>query len=191
MALRAYFDASVRESSNLICVTGVAFGLQAAQKANTEWQRLFNDKICHMTDLHAGRGDFEGISKEKASNYLVGAVEIIKRHMAFAEIVSFDFEELKRRLPSGAITKYAKKMQMGFETPYALACHLAMFSLAYNTRDPIHYVFELGDKGQPGAKKYLEFIAEDGGPISKMYRIARRYGRIDSRCLKGIPARVS
>ncbi len=171
MALRAYFDASVREPSNLICVAGVAFGLQSAKKANSEWQSLFKNKICHMTDLHARRGEFEGISREEASSYLVEAVKIIKSHMAFAGIASFDMNELKEHLPSDAVRKHAKKMKMGFETPYALACHAAMFSLAYNTTNSIHYVFELGDKGQPGAKKYLEFIGEQEGPIAEAYRV--------------------
>lgn len=173
VALRAYLDASVREDRNIICVAGAAYGYKGAKKASKKWKDLFGEVDFHMTDFHTKKNAFSGISDEEQKRLLVEAISIVKKYSSYKVAASFDYEELQGHLPSGATRKHAKEVQRGFENPYALACHSAMYALSSRSNSEIYYVFETGDKGQGAAKRYIDYISQEtDSPLFAAYQIS-------------------
>lgn len=173
VALRAYMDASIR-SEEIISVSGFAFGLDNAKKANREWKKLFGDKICHMTDLHNRRGEFSDITREQGGELLKGAVRIINRYSSFGVSASCDISQIKHLLPSQSSDDFnSREIIKGFQTPYSFCSHMAMSLMGRlsNQEAGISYVFELGDEGQGGSKAYCDFLFSLGMPT-----ILKRYG---------------
>lgn len=59
--LSAFCDASdMTDTGGPYAVAAVAFGPDGAKKAENAWARLWGETVCHMSDLHNLRGDFEG-----------------------------------------------------------------------------------------------------------------------------------
>ena len=98
--LKAYFDASSRTESGVFCVAGVAFGVDRAKKVERQLKKVFGQRRCHMTDLHARRGDFAGIDDSEADRLCRGAVGAIKGLATAVAVVSCDIEEVARLTPT-------------------------------------------------------------------------------------------
>jgi hypothetical protein len=63
--LKAFFDAGERNKGTF-CVAGLAFGKDSLKKAEREWRKVYGKRIGHMTDLHARRNEFEGITDSES-----------------------------------------------------------------------------------------------------------------------------
>ena len=162
VALRAYFDASAREQSDIYCLAGVCFGLQGAKKAAAKWRALHGERSFHMTDLNAKEQAYKGITEDEKHDLIAGSIEIIKRYAAFTIVTTLQPSKVKPHLPRQDIAKgkFNKHMVLAFRTPYSLCCNLAMNRLSLRADDrSIHYAFELGDDGQQATRKYIEYIA--------------------------------
>jgi len=187
VALRAYFDASARESSDAYCLAGVAFGVDGARKASRDWKRLFGDRTFHMTDLNAKEGNFKGISQEEKDHFIKGAVQIIKRYAVCTVLTSLCPSKVKPLLPKRNIAKgkFNKGMVSGFQNQYSLTCKFAMTTLADKTKSKIHYNFELGDDGQGASREYIEFVASKAHLRDSHYISGLSYHRKESEVLLG------
>lgn len=174
VALRAYLDASIRESG-VISVAGFAFGLKNAKKANNAWHKLFGNKICHMTDLHHNHGDFAGLSKEVTHDLCHKAFDILRKYSSYSVATSFNINEVEEHLPkqSSEILTCQKTMR-GYENPYSICCHFTMHKLgrmvAANKNSKISYVFESGDHGQNALREYGSYVMNDNSRLSDIYR---------------------
>src|SRR4051794_8444734 len=94
----AYFDESERKSG-LFSVAGYAFTKVQAKAFNRQWSALFGSAGCHMKELTARRGRFDGITSGQADTYIRGAVQIINRRAAYGVAVSCHLAEMKALLP--------------------------------------------------------------------------------------------
>lgn len=167
LALRACIDAGTQDGT--FCVAGVAFGYDRAVKANQEWRRLMKGRTFHMTDFHSRQGEFEGVADEEVHKIMVGTVEIIRRHASYVTASSCDANLVAEHLPTVASKGPDMAHLLGaFRSEYGLMCHLAMFGLGSRATDKgnkpgrhISYVFEQGDEGQRGVRKYLEFLGDE------------------------------
>ena len=163
MALMAYFDGSKREGG-ILTVAGFAYGMDNAKKASAEWNDLLDGKVFHMTDLHGLRGEFSNMTSQQSGELLVKAVEIINKYRSFTVAVSCRIPELVRSLPSvSSGDMVSVELLNGFKNPYAFCCHVAMYILGGMVRqtsgsNSVNYVFELGDDGQPAAKRYAQYL---------------------------------
>lgn len=162
MALRACVDAGTQK--NVFCVAAVAFGYDRAVKAAREWDRVLSGRTFHMTDLHARQCEFEGIEKDEVDAIMKGAVSIIRRYASFAVAVSCDAALVADALPVVA-DKHPdmKNLLSAMKSIYGLMCHFGMSALGRHANNDgpgrqISYVFEQGDEGQGGLRKYLEFL---------------------------------
>ena len=157
--LRACFDASERESG-VFCVAGVAFGVDRARKADREWSTAFDGRRLHMADLHARKGDFEGISAEDAGRYCQSAVRIINRYATAVVAVSCDVDEVEQHRPRGPQFDSHQITDIS-RSAYNLCVHLTMMGLGGMLgRDgqKVQYWFELGDKFQSASRRFLESL---------------------------------
>jgi hypothetical protein len=162
--LKAYFDASKRESGTF-CVAGYAFTSSQVKKFDREWWALFGGYGgCHMTDLANKRGAFEGISEKEASRLVRGAIAIIKRRAAYGAVISCELPEIDRLLP---------KWIIGFQHAYPVCCHLAMTAMgnfiADKRGDSISYFFESGDL-YSGVAHWFMGRTEDVPELKESYR---------------------
>jgi hypothetical protein len=172
--LRAYFDASQRESG-VFSVAGVAFGVDRARKADREWRLAFDGRRLHMADLHARKGDFEGISAEDAGRYCRSAVEIITRYASVVVAVSCDVEEVERLRPKGDRFD-SHQMTDSVRSSYNCGLHWTMMALGgILGRDcqKVQYWFERGDKFQGASRRFLETL---NNPDTESLRLAYCYG---------------
>lgn len=170
VALRACIDASNRENS-FYSVAVVAYGFDRAIKANREWEALLDGRTFHMTDLHARRGDFKGISDSEVERIMRGTVSVIRRHASFVMATSCIKNLIEPHMPRTAgISSDSKELLSAFRSVYGLMSHLAMYAVgsragnasAAGTRQ-ISYVFEAGDVGQAGFVKFIEFLQNNPG----------------------------
>jgi len=164
-------DASIR-GDEIISVSGFAFGLDNAKKANRDWKRLFGEKTCHMTDLNSRRREFSDITPEEGGEYLKEAVKIINRYSSYGVSASFDISKISDRLPKQSSKDSAsKELLKGFRTPYAACCHFAMYLLGSMStkQSEISYVFELGDEGQAGVRNYVDFVLSEPSILKERY----------------------
>lgn len=155
MVLRAYFDAS-RRQSGVSCVAGVAFGIDRAKKAEREWHRIFGAQGCHMTDLHARKGAFAGISKEEADRLCRAAVRVINDHASFIAVVSCHDEEVRRQAPREAAAD-SEPLLDSARSAYNCGLHWTMMALGtlLGRQQRIQYWFERGDEFQGAARRFL------------------------------------
>jgi len=160
MALRAFFDASTRQENDIHCLAGVAFGVKGAKKATAKWRELYGGRTFRMAKLNARLGDFKGISQDEKDQFLIGSIDIIKKYAAYIVVVSFRPSKAQPFLPKNNTTEgwFNKGMALSLRTPYSMSCNIVMNILAYHTNGDIFYNFELGDDGQAGTKKYIEFV---------------------------------
>ena len=172
MAVRSYFDASVRGDCDIITLAGVAFGYESSKRASKQWEELFAGKKCHMKQMMSGNGSFKGLGEEAIAEYVDGAIEIINNNAVACVAASFCRSDIADILPTEAPRKHGRKLLEGFKNPYSIAAHLAMLSVADKTKGDIHCVFELGDDGQQSARKYLEWVkGEPHSPLREQYRM--------------------
>jgi DNA-binding GntR family transcriptional regulator len=80
--LEAYFDASTQR---VFSVCGYAFEVPQAKKLSKEWRRLFAryGGNAHMTDLHARKRQFNGISDAEVNRLMQEQVKLINRRISF------------------------------------------------------------------------------------------------------------
>lgn len=166
MALRACIDAGTQEG--VFCVAAVAFGYDRAVKANREWERLLKGRTFHMTDLNARKEDFEGIEDDEVDAIMKGTVRIIRKYASYAVAVSCDRSLVADNLP--VVAQKVPDMQhmlSAIKSNYGFMCHFAMTGLGGRANlgreigRHISYVFERGDEGQRGLRKYLEYLGDE------------------------------
>jgi hypothetical protein len=168
--LAAYFD-ECELNSGIFSVSGLAFRKSRIKKFNAEWRSLFAKYggTCHMTDLHARKDKFNGISSKEADRLMRGAVEIINNHTAFGCAVACSLSEMNQHLP---------KWIDGFSHAYPFLCQYAMISLGdvitkAGKEDEIAYVFECGHERQREAKRLLNICEQS--PIFKNEALHRSH----------------
>ena len=165
VALRACIDAGTQEG--VFAVAAVAFGYDRAVKANREWERLLKGRTFHMTDLNARQGEFQGIEDDEVHEIMVGAVRIIRQSASYAVAVSCDARLIADSLPVVSEKRLdLENLVAAMKSTYGFMCHFAMTALGTraNNEGPgrqISYVFEQGDEGQRGLRKYLEFLGDE------------------------------
>lgn len=165
VALRAYVDAS--QQGSVFSVAGFAFGLDRAKKAQREWRTLHGDRVLHMTDLHARRGDFRNLSPESAGEILKSSVSIISKYKSYGMAASCDINEMDGRFVTMKTgDHFADTISAGMNSPYAWCCHAVMHHFGRVVRhfggkiNEINYIFECGDEGQGRLKEYVRFIED-------------------------------
>lgn len=157
--LKAFVDASLLRSG-VFCVAGLAFGLDRAKKAHKEWVALYGHRHGHMTDLHARRGEFEGISDDEADRLCRGSVRIINKYASYIVTVACDISEVVESLPTEA-TPDSKWILDVYKNFYPVCAHWALTSIGnFAGRKPggIAYWFELGDEDQGAVMRFLSDI---------------------------------
>lgn len=162
VALRACIDAGTQKG--VFALAAVAFGYSNAVKANNKWERLLKGRTFHMTDLHARKGEFCGIEDVEVDAIMKGTVAIIREYASCAVAVSCDAELIADSLPTIA-DKHPdmENLLAAMRSTYGFMCHFAMAALGAkaNKGGPgrnISYVFERGDEGQRGLRRYLETL---------------------------------
>lgn len=168
--LRAYFDAS-RRQSGVSCVAGVAFGLDRAKKAEREWRSIFGAQGCHMTDLHARKGAFKGISDAEADRLCRAAVRAINEHASFIAVVSCDEPEVNRLTPRETL-EHSELLMDGMRSAYNCGLHWAMMAMGLlaGCNQRIQYWFERGDEFQGAARRFLASLNEPNAePLRQSY----------------------
>jgi hypothetical protein len=154
--LRAYFDAS-RRTSGVSCVAGVAFGIDRAKKAERQWRSIFGDAGCHMTELHARKGHFAGISDGEADALCRAAIRTINEHASLISVVSCDVDEVDRLSPKSA-TADSELLLDSARSAYNCGLHWtmgAMGSLLNHQDQRVQYWFERGDNFQGAARRLM------------------------------------
>lgn len=165
VALRACIDAGTQEG--VFAVAAVSFGYDRAVKATREWDRLLKGRTFHMTDLNARQNEFEGIEDDEVHEIMVGTVGIIRKYASFAVAISCDAAHVADALPVFAQRHPdMENLLAAMRSTYGFMCHFAMTALGNraNKGGPgrqIAYVFEQGDPGQRGLRKYLEFLGDE------------------------------
>jgi hypothetical protein len=167
VALRASIDAS-RLGTGVFSLGGVAFGYDRAVKANAEWERLMKGRTFHMTDLNARKGDFKGISDADKQEIMVGIVSIIKRHASCMVAVSCNDSNISEAFPAATSgDRNSEEMRNAFRSAYGVMCNLCLSALGRMQEEKtskkgksISYIFEAGDKGQPGMLRFINFMMD-------------------------------
>lgn len=157
--LRAYFDASER-GGGVLAVAGVSFGPDQAKKAAKRWREVFGDRVLHMTDLHARRGEFAGITAEEAGRLCQAAVGIISRHAHAVVAVSCNVNEAGKLKPAPGPA--SELLGDAVHSAYNMCTHLAMHSMGSLTRrreGEIQYWFECGDRYQGMTARFLSALS--------------------------------
>ncbi len=157
--LRSYLDASQRDSG-IYCVAAVAFGLDRAKKANREWSAIFGDRPFHMTDLHARRRAFSGISDQEAGDFCKAAVSIVKKYASLIACISCDSHEVARLIPDTSKNQ-PEMLRLISTSTYTCCLHWAMSATGRLLRDSpqkIQFWFETGDQHQGDARQWLSTI---------------------------------
>jgi len=166
VALRAYFDASIKDN-DIIAVSGVAFGMKGAKKATNKWRKVMGDRVFHMTDLHNKKKEFSDIRDGEGGEILKALVPILNRHAKYFVSVSMSIKELSEFLPVKSSDDIGEQVIRGFKNPYSYCTQYAMYSIAMLSKSsgrssPIHYVFETGDDGQKSSKSFVEGLSAEG-----------------------------
>lgn len=156
--LFAYLDAGTQNDT--FSVSALAFGPDRAKKALRQWQRLWGNVRCHMSDLHNRKGEFASWSREAGAERLKKCIPIMQGFASYGVAVSVNLHELKALAPTKA-DKDSKQFLDGFRTAYAFCCHMAMAHLAYMTsaNEQVRYVFESGDLHQGESQRFISLIA--------------------------------
>jgi hypothetical protein len=165
VALRACVDAGTQDG--VFSVAAVAFGYDRAVRANGEWERLLKGRTFHMTDLHSRKGEFKDIQDDEVHTIMVGTVRIIRQYASYVVAVSCDASQVADGLP--VVSEKHPDMEnllAALRSPYGFMCHIAMTGLGMraNNNGPgrqISYVFERGDDGQKGLRRYLEYLGDE------------------------------
>ncbi|GIK86562.1 MAG: hypothetical protein BroJett026_20430 [Betaproteobacteria bacterium] len=173
LMLRAYFDASQRDSG-VFSVAGVAFGVDRAKKADREWRSAFDGRRLHMADLHARKGEFDGITAEDAGRYCKAAVQIINRYASVVVAVSCDVDEVERLRPKGPEFDSHQIIDSA-RSSYNCGLHWTMMALGGILGDGqrVQYWFERGDRFQGASRRFLETL---NNPDYERLRHAYCYG---------------
>lgn len=168
--LAAYFDASARQSG-VFSVAGVAFGIDRAKKAEREWRSIFGDRRCHMTDLHARKREFLGVSDKGADQLCRAAIRTIATYATIVISVSCDIDEVARLTPRD-VTNDALPLADALRSAYNCCLHWAMHAMgsATSQAEHIQYWFELGDEYQGAARRFLTTLNDSKAePLRRAY----------------------
>ncbi len=154
LILQAYFDESEREDGTF-CVAGYVFFPAEAKTFEKEWSRLFGDRIFHMTDLAARRGEFSDLDQDEADRYIKGAVKLVRRRTVYGGAVALNMNELSTMPPIE---------QRGFRTAYSICCYLVALGVAQWARkqsiSSIAYFFEAGNRHEAEANEFMRAIGD-------------------------------
>jgi hypothetical protein len=181
VALRACIDAGTQ--GDIFCVAAVAYGYDRAVKASRDVERLMMGRTFHMTDVHNRKEEFEGISDAEAHNITVGMVDAVRENASYVVAVACDAALVADMLPNAA-AKHPdfESLLAAFRSTYGFMCHLAMTALGTRASAlgkskarQISYVFEQGDDGQKGLRRYLEYLSDD--PHHRLLLDSYSYGR--------------
>lgn len=174
--LIAYCDASVREKSKVFCVAGLAFGPDRAKKLDREWRKLFGAKVCHMTDLHAGRGEFADTPKHETTRLHKEAIRLIGEYVSVGVAASIDVAEADRVLPKSAPVGREVALD-GWRTPYAVCASAVMVGLGWLAKPNtgIAYMFEAGDAFQSESNRFIRDFSQSGRPKSFQQYLSHAY----------------
>ncbi len=149
--LAAFFDESDRsDGSAPLCVGGYIFRAADYERFKKRWHREVlrlpgrrQLRHLHMTDLCAGRGEYEGLSIPERMKILDRAVTVISGSFHKAVGIHFLQAEFEKVAPANWPENKG--------SIYTLACHMAVQCTAYwLNADRCHldvlYVFERGRK---------------------------------------------
>ena len=140
--LRAYFDESERDDLGYLVIAGCLFAGPQLRKFRRQWLRLFapHGGACHMKDLFAGRGAFEGMPRGEREKLADRAGELVRGRIEHAVGVVVNRQDFSdpTRFPEFPMKK-----------PYAAGCYAASVLMAgwlkqQGRNEGIHYVFESG-----------------------------------------------
>lgn len=157
-----YFDESMRTQGNEpICVGGILFKPSGYKKfkrqwnKNVLWLRGHRFKHFHMTDLCAGKQEYEGVSIDDRVTVLDNALNAISENMFGALAVHFDQAEFERKAPTDWPQQYG--------SIYTAACEMCLQVTGYwlhngNVPMDVLYVFERGHRFQDEADRLLSAI---------------------------------
>lgn len=163
--LRAFFDESMRtEGDAPLCVGGYLFTPSRYKRFAERWARevLRQGPVrfshFHMTDLCAGRGEYDGLSIAARVQILERACDIIGHYARGGIAVSLDQAEFEREAPPD--------WPVFRGSVYSSACSLALQVTAHwlaTQRLPLAvlYVFERGHRFQSEADDIMSAIAGD------------------------------
>jgi hypothetical protein len=164
VVLRACIDASTRDSG-LFTVAGVAYGYDRAVKANSEWKSALGNRQFHMTDLNAREGDFKGISDDEVDEIMRATVGIVRKYASYSVAVSCDLDQVAEFLPvTSSPDPDSREILAAFRSAYGVMCHVCMHYLGGRANQygkagrQIMYTLEMGDSGQKGLRRYIEFF---------------------------------
>jgi hypothetical protein len=175
--LEAYFDESER-SNGMFAVAGFAFEAAQAKKFTKEWSAVFAPYgFCHMTDLAARKGVFNGTAQTESDLLLKEAVEIINHRISFGVAVSCNRYEVNSLMP---------RWFGGFDDAYVVCCHIAMLmmgELAFKSKrlDGVAYFFESGHQFQAAAHRLMALLSSHPN-VAELYghRSHRFIGKTDA-----------
>jgi hypothetical protein len=171
--LRAYFDESVRpDFDEPICVGGYLFKQAAYEKFKRHWHRTVlrygkrRFAAFHMTDLFAGKRQYEGFATEDRVAVLDAAIEAICAHAYAGVGTYFDQKEFERAVPPDWAQHHG--------SIYGLACNLSLQATGHwlgEWRCPmkVEYLFEQGHKHWKEADARLKAAVAVPG-VAKEFR---------------------
>jgi hypothetical protein len=171
--LRACFDESIRaDFDEAICVGGYLFKVAAYERFKRQWHRTVlrhGDRrftAFHMTDLFAGKKEYDGLRTPDRVAVLDAAIEAVCAH-AYAGIGTyFDQAEFERSVEPDWAQNYG--------SIYSLACQLCLQATGHWLREwkcpmRVDYLFERGHKHWKEADKRLAAVTKLPD-ISKTFR---------------------
>jgi hypothetical protein len=165
MILQSYFDESERDGAgDPICVGGYVFKTSDYEKFRRRWRlalRLGSHRFkgFHMTDLYAGKGEYDGVSMADRAMLLRHAVDAIISHAytgvgALVDRTEFELvagpDYPPRNVSIYAATSFIAIQLASHRVRREKRCHL-----------PILYVFERGHKYRAQVDAILTAIASD------------------------------
>jgi hypothetical protein len=159
--LKSYFDASSRSDTGVFCVAGVAFGIDRAKKFEREMRSLFGQRRCHMTDMSARKGEFEGVPPEQTDRLCRAAISAIVGNATAIAVVSCDVSEVEKYRPRET-THHSEPLADSMRSAYNCCLHWSMTvmgrMLATEPPQRVQYWFETGDLFQDAARRFLATI---------------------------------
>jgi hypothetical protein len=149
--MQAFFDESGR-AGGVFCVAGYVFAAPQARKFIRDWRRLFGERVFHMVDVTAGRGEFKDVTRSERDVMLRKAVQIINSRVTFGVAVSCNVDEVLLHSP---------RWLRGFGHAYPVCCHLCMTTVGNMLRDRgirerAIYTFEKGHEFEAEARDFVK-----------------------------------
>jgi hypothetical protein len=192
-----YFDESVRDQGGEpICVGGFLFKPADYKKFKRRWNKyvlwLRGRQFAHfhMTDLCAGRKEYEGLNITDRLVILNNAVDAVKTFAYMGIGVHFQQAEFESKAP--------KDWPERFGSIYTAACQMCLQTTGYwlargESQMNVAYVFEQGHKYHNEADKLLTAIGQHDGARKRFrYHVHLFEYKIESQdfrrptCMRGL-----